>query len=58
MGLGALGELQLRSRGANGRSHISFLSPIPTSKRDTSFGGSRRCHCGLAPKNSTQHRMI
>jgi len=42
MGLGALGELQLRSRGANGRSHTSFLSPIPPSKRGTKFGGSRR----------------
>jgi len=26
MGLGALGELQMRSRGANGRSHTSLLS--------------------------------
>jgi len=42
MGLGALDELQLRSRGANGRSHTSFLSPTPPSKRDTRFGSSRR----------------
>jgi len=32
MGLGALGKLQMRSRGANGRSHTSFLSPVPPSK--------------------------
>jgi len=31
MGLGALRKLQLRSRGANGRSHTSFLSPVPPS---------------------------
>jgi len=28
MGLGALGELQMRSRGANGQSHTSFQSPV------------------------------
>jgi len=28
MGLGALGELQMRSRRANGRSHTSFLPPV------------------------------
>jgi len=33
--LDALGELQLRSREANGRSHTNFLSPIPSSKKDT-----------------------
>jgi len=27
MGLGALGELQMQSRVANGRQHTSFLSP-------------------------------
>jgi len=32
--------------------------PIPPSKRGTRFGGSRRWHCGLASKNSTQHLMI
>jgi len=40
MGLSALGELQMRSRGANGRLHISFPSLIPPSKRGTIFGGS------------------
>jgi len=54
MGLGALGELQMRSR-ANGRSHTSFLSPVPPSKWDTWLGGSRWWHCGLASNNSTQH---
>jgi len=46
MGLGALGELQLRSRGTNSRSHTSFLFPISQSLRDTRFGGSLRWHCG------------
>jgi len=32
MGLGALGEPQMRSRGANGWSHTSFLSPVPPSR--------------------------
>jgi len=42
MGLGdALGKLQMRSRGANGRSHTSFLSLVPPSKWDTWFGGPR-----------------
>jgi len=26
MGLGAIGELQMRSRGPNGRSHTNFMS--------------------------------
>jgi len=30
MGLGAVGELQLWSRGAKGRPHTSFLYPIPS----------------------------
>jgi len=34
-------ELQMRSRGANGRSHTSFLCPVPPSKWDTWFDGSR-----------------
>jgi len=60
-GLGALGELQMRSRGANGRSHTvpchykSFLSPVLSSKWDTWFDGSRWWHCGLASNNCTQH---
>jgi len=41
MGLGALSKLQIQSRGASGQSHTSFLSPIPPSKWDTWFGGSR-----------------
>jgi len=41
LGLGALGELQMRSRRTNGRSHTSLLSPVPPSKWDTWFGGSR-----------------
>jgi len=45
MGLGALGELQMRNRGANGRPHTRFLFPVPPSKRDTWFGGSRWWHC-------------
>jgi len=32
MGLGDLGELQMRSRGTNGRPHTSLLSPVPPSK--------------------------
>jgi len=32
MGLGALADLQLRSRGENIRSHTNFLSPTPQSK--------------------------
>jgi len=32
---GALGKLQLWSRGANSRPQYSFLSPIPPSKCDT-----------------------
>jgi len=40
-GLGALGKLQMRSKGANGRSHTSFLSSVPPSKWDTWFGGFR-----------------
>jgi len=48
MGLGALGELQLRSRGANGWPHTRFLSFVPPSKWDTQLGGSRWWHCGLA----------
>jgi len=58
MELGALGKLQLRSRGANGRPHTRFLSPVPSSKWDTWFGGSRWWHCELAWNNSTQHLMI
>jgi len=42
-------------RAANGRSHTSFLSPIPNSKRVIRFDGSRRRHCRLASNNSTQH---
>jgi len=48
MWLGALGELQMQSRGANGRSHTNFMSPVPPSKWETWFGGSRWWHCGLA----------
>jgi len=40
MVLGALGELQMQSRGV-GQSHTSFLSPVPPSKWDTRYGGSR-----------------
>jgi len=58
MGLGALGELQMRSGGANGRSHTRFLPPVPPSKWDTWFGGSWWWHCGLASNNSTQHLTI
>jgi len=57
MGLGALGELYMRSRGPNGRLHSSFLSPVPPSKWDTCFGSSRWWHCGLASKNCTEHLM-
>jgi len=57
MGLGALGELQMRCRGANGRSHTSFLSPVPPSKWGTWFGGSRWWLCGLASNNRTLHLM-
>jgi len=40
MGLGTLGELKMQSRGANGRSHTSFLtSPILPFKRNTSLAG-------------------
>jgi len=42
------GELQMRSRGANGRTHTSFLSPVPPYKWDPWFGGSRCWHCVLA----------
>jgi len=52
---GAFGELQMRSRGANSRSHTSFLSLVPPSKWDTWFGGSRSWHCWLASKNRTLH---
>jgi len=55
MGLDVLGELQMRSRGTNCRSHTSFLSHVPPSKWDTWFGGSRWWHCGLAQKNCTEH---
>jgi len=41
MGLGALGELQMRSRRANNRSHTSFLSPVPPFKWDTWLDGSQ-----------------
>jgi len=49
----------MRSRGANGRSHTNFLSPVlvPPSKWDTWFGGSRWWHCGLAQKNCTEYLM-
>jgi len=42
-------------RGANGRSHTSFRSPVPLSKWDTWFSGSRWWHCGLASNNRTLH---
>jgi len=42
MGLGALGKLQLQSRGANGRPYTSFLSSVPPSKWDSWYGGSRQ----------------
>jgi len=57
MGLGAMGELQMRSRRANSRSHTSFLSPVPPSKWGTWSGGSRWWHCGLAQKDYTEHVM-
>jgi len=41
MRLGALGELQMQSRGANDQSHTSFLRPVSPSKWDTWFGGYR-----------------
>jgi len=34
----------MRSRGANGRSHTSFLSPVPPSKWDTWFGNNKTVH--------------
>jgi len=52
-----LGELQMRSRGANGQVHTSFLSSVLPSKWDTWFDGSRWWHCGLAQKNCTEHLM-
>jgi len=54
IGLGVLGELQMRSRRANGRSHSILLSPVPPSKWVTWFGGSRWWHCGLAQKIYTE----
>jgi len=57
-GVGALGELQVRSRRANCRSHTSFLSSIPPSRKNTRFGSSRRWHRKLTSKNSAQHLMI
>jgi len=57
-GLGVLGQLQIRCRGANGRSHTSLLSPVLSSNGwNTWFGGSRWWHCGLAQKNCSQHLM-
>jgi len=50
-----ISELQMQSRGANGRSHTSFLTPVPPFKWDTWFGGSRWWHCGLAQKKCTEH---
>jgi len=57
MGLGTIGELQMGSKGTNGRSHTNLLSPVPPSKRDTWFGGSRWWHYGLALKNRTENLM-
>jgi len=64
LGLGALGELQLRSRRANGRPHTSFLSPVPSSGGgggggggNIESGGYRRWHYRLASNYSTQHLM-
>jgi len=56
--LGAIGERQLRCRGANSRSHTRFLFSMPLSKTDTRFGGFRRWYHKLASKNSNQHLMI
>jgi len=54
--------LQMRSRGANGQSHTSFLSPVPVYHPPNGTLGlaaldDDTLECGLVQKNCTQHLM-
>jgi len=52
MGLDALGELQMRNRGANGQSHTSFLSPQNGTLGLVALDDDT-VECGLASNNNT-----
>jgi len=57
MGLGALSELQMQSRGANGRSQLASYPLYHPPSEAPGLAALDNDNCGLVQKNYTEHLM-